>query len=995
MTQSSGPTNFVHFPMPLAINPAKLPKPYDLRQTQIELDRLAALWSQTDEAGLPGPAERQALLTAVFGNSPYLSHLIVSEASHFYSVLADGPDSVFNKLLKDLAGLALSDTDEAGLTQALRIAKRRAHLTIAIADIVGAWNLEQVTGALSDFADSAVEAATAHLLRQAHNNEELDLPHLDNPVLESGLIILGLGKLGARELNYSSDIDLIVLFDPERVRYRGKRTARECFVKLARGLVKLLQDATQDGYVLRVDLRLRPDPSSTPLAMSIIAAETYYEGMGQNWERAAMIKARPVAGDLPVGQEFIGNLRPFIWRKHLDFAAIQDIHSIKRQIHAVKGHREIAVGGHNIKIGRGGIREIEFFAQTQQLIWGGRNPDLRLRQTCAAIEQLVVFGRTKREAADDLISAYRYLRHVEHRLQMIDDQQTQTLPEEGPDLDRLALFCGHANTAEFSETLMHHLGQVEDHYADLFEEAPALGGGGNLVFTGTEDDPPTVATLERMGFPDGSAVTALVRAWHHGRYRATRSARARELLTELMPKLLEALSRTADPDTAFRRFDSFLRSLPAGVQLFSLLYSNPELLDLIADVMGSAPLLADHLSRYPMLLDGVLTAGFFEKVPDRAAMSRDLNRQLSFVDDFQDRLSLMCRWTKDRQFQIGVRLLKGVADGNVAAGELSDVADAVIGELFPAVSSEFERLHGKLPGRGLCVVALGKLGSREMTVTSDLDLIFIYDIPEDIEGWDTLQSDGRKPLAPIQYYARLGQRMITALTAQTGDGKLYDVDMRLRPSGNSGPIASGLPPFERYQLGEAWTWEHMALTRARPIAGDPSLIGHVEMSLRRILTAKRDPKKLHNDVLEMRERMAQQHRGESIWDFKHRRGGLVDIDFIAQYLMLLHAAEHRDVLRRNPSIALARLAETGLIDRAMAGRLIDAVNLWRQLQQMTRLLVGEKVDEAKLRAATERHLAKVTDCPDFPTLKGLIQDRLDTVYQDFRTVFSDQQGNAE
>src|SRR5262245_2736772 len=734
MPQSAGRTNPVLIAMPLAVDPAQLPKPYDLRQVQIELDRLAAMWCPTDETGLPGAAERQALLTAVFGNSPYVSHLIVSEAAHFYSVLAEGPDSVFNKLLNDLAGLAAGNPDEASLMRELRLAKRRAHLTIAIADIARTWPLKRITRALSDFADAAVAAATAYLLRQAASAGELELPDANNPVSESGLVILGLGKLGARELNYSSDIDLIVLFDLDRVRYCGKKTARECFVKLTRGLVRLLQDATQDGYVLRVDLRLRPDPSSTPLAMSTIAAETYYEGMGQNWERAAMIKARVTAGDVPAGDEFLRNLRPFIWRKHLDFAAIQDIHSIKRQIHAVKGHREIAVGGHNIKIGRGGIREIEFFAQTQQLIWGGRSPDLRLRRTCAAIEQLVTFGRTSRATADDLKAAYRYLRHVEHRLQMIDDRQTQTLPDEGPELDRLALFCGHANTAEFSATLLEHLGKVEDHYADLFEEAPSLGERGNLVFTGTEDDPATVATLERMGFPDGHAVSALVRAWHHGRYRATRSARARELLTELMPKLLEALSRTADPDTAFRRFDGFMRALPAGVQLFSLLYSNPELLDLIADVMGSAPLLADHLSRYPMLLDGVLTAGFFEKVPDRAAMSRDLHRQLSFVDDFQDRLSLMCRWTKDRQFQIGVRLLKGVADGNIAAGELSDVADAVIGELFPAVTAEFARTHGKLPGRGLAVVALGKLGSREMTVTSDLDLIFMYDIPDDVEG---------------------------------------------------------------------------------------------------------------------------------------------------------------------------------------------------------------------------------------------------------------------
>lgn len=972
--------------MPLAFDPAQLPKAHDLRQARIELDRLAAIWCPSDQSALPDPARTEALLTAIFGNSPYLSQLVVNEAAHFFAVLADGPDSVFNKLLNDLAELGRNETQESVLMRRLRQAKRCAHLTIAVADIIRAWPLERVTGALSDFADSAVGAAVAFLLRQAHQAEELDLRHPEDPAQDSGLVILGLGKLGACELNYSSDIDLIVLFDPDIVRYRGRRTARECFVKLARNLVRLLQDATQDGYVLRVDLRLRPDPASTPLAMSTIAAETYYEGMGQNWERAAMIKARPIAGDLPAGEAFLANLRPFIWRKHLDFAAIQDIHSIKRQIHAVKGHREIAVGGHNIKIGRGGIREIEFFAQTQQLIWGGRNPDLRLRQTCAAIERLVEMGRTARDAADDLVAAYRYLRHVEHRLQMVDDRQTQTLPDAGAELDRLALFCGHADTAEFSATLLHHLGQVEDHYADLFEEAPSLGEKGNLVFTGTEDDPATVETLERMGFPDGHAVSAQVRAWHHGRYRATRSARARELLTELMPKLLDGLAHTADPDTAFRRFDDFMRSLPAGVQLFSLLHSNPSLLDLIADVMGSAPLLADHLSRYPMLLDGVLTAGFFEKVPDREAMSRDLRRQLSFVDDFQDRLSLMCRWTKDRQFQIGVRLLKGVGDGNIAAGELSDVADAVIGDLFPLVTAEFERTHGKLPGRGMAVVALGKLGSREMTVTSDLDLIFIYDVPQGIEGWDTLQSDGAKPLAPIQYYARLAQRLITALTAMTGDGKLYDVDMRLRPSGNSGPIASGLPPFERYQRQEAWTWEHMALTRARPVAGDPTLRLDVEESLARILTLQREPAKLRRDVADMRERMAQQHKGESLWDFKHQRGGLVDIDFIAQYLMLRHAAAHPEILHRNPADALAALIKAGLLETQTGDRLVTALNLWRQLQQMIRLLVGEAVDEARLRPPTAKHLAASGGCPDFSVLKALIRDTAAGVFADFNRI---------
>lgn len=975
--------------MPFDINPDRLPRPYDLRQVEIGFENLANPWREQAAPQIVPVGPVRSLLASVFGNSPYLTQCLIKEVATLGKVITDGPDAVFNNLLNELGYLGRgAESVEAEIMQQLRIAKRRAAMIIGLADIAGTWPLEIVTQALSDFADIVVQVAVRHLLRAGEAAGEIEISNKENPEWGSGLAVLGLGKLGARELNYSSDIDLIILFDRERVRYRGRRSAQEFFVRLARGLVKLLQDSTVDGYVHRVDLRLRPDPASTPLALSTIAAETYYEGMGQNWERAAMIKARPIAGDLDVGHQFLRNLRPYIWRKHLDFAAIEDIHSIKRQIHAVKGHREIAVAGHNIKIGRGGIREIEFFAQTQQLIWGGRIPELRLSQTCAAIEALVALGRTERAAANDLVAAYRYLRHVEHRLQMIDDQQTQTLPEGGADLDRLALFCGHADLAEFSVTLLHHLGQVEDHYADLFEESPSLGEQGNLVFTGTEDDPETVATLQRMGFPDGHFVSAQVRAWHHGRYRATRSARARELLTELMPKLLEALAKTADPDMAFRRFDAFLRALPAGVQVFALLYSNPGLLELLADVMGSAPLLADHLSRYPMLLDGVLTAGFFEKVADRSAMQADLTRQLGYAGDLQDRLALLCRWAKDRQFQICVRLLRGAEDGDQAGDEMSDVGEAVLSALHPIVTAEFEQRHGKLPGRGMSILAMGKLGSREMTITSDLDLTFIYDVPEDVENWDTLPSDGPKPLPPIQYFGRLAQRFITALTAQSGDGKLYEVDMRLRPSGNAGPIASGLAPFERYQRQDAWTWEHMALTRARPITGDQSFMREIQASLASILTLPRDPEKLRRDVLDMRARIQQQFRGDRKWDLKYRRGGQVDIDFIAQYLMLRHGHEHPAIIAHNPGTALRAMQAAGILSRKVADRLITTASLWRRLQQMSRLLVSEKIDEQKLSEPTRRHLASVAGCQSFEELEKLVDLAAVAVYSDFASIFA-------
>lgn len=975
-----------------ALDPANLPQASDPRQVDLHLERLAQVLSPAEMAELDKTPGATALLAALCGNSPFLGRCLLAEPQTFLELLSQDVDSVFNNVVTAVTPKALESLTESELMTALRRARRRVALIVAAGDVSGLWPLEKVTAALTRFAEVALSAALCHLLRQLATAGEIVLPNPDDPELESGFIILGLGKLGARELNYSSDIDLILLFEREKVQYTGRKTVQECFVRLARNLVRILQDGTAEGYVFRIDLRLRPDPASTPLVISTLAAETYYEGMGQNWERAAMIKARVVAGDQAAGQLFLYRLRPFIWRKHLDFAAIQDIHSIKRQIYAVKGHRQVAVAGHNIKLGRGGIREIEFFAQTQQLIWGRRAKELRNRTTLGAIEGLVQVGKCQRSVADELTHAYRYLRQVEHRLQMIDDQQTQTLPDYGPALDRVAIFNGHSDTREFEATLRFHLGRVEDHYAELFEEAPSLGAAeagvaGSLVFTGTEDDPETVSTLERMGFSDGSAVSAQIRAWHHGRYRATRSARARELLTELMPRLLAALSSSADPDTAFRRFDDFLRALPAGVQFFALLYSNPALLDLIAEAMGMAPFLAEQLARRPALLDGVLAATLYDASSDPAAIAADLDRQLEIAEDFQDALDILRRWTKDQQFQIGVRLLRGGLDGDTAGPLLSDVADCALAALFPRVVAEFQQQHGKLPGRGLALLALGKLGSREMTVTSDLDLVFIYDIPPDIENWDTTQSSGLKPLPPIQYYARLAQRLISAITAQTGEGRLFEVDMRLRPSGNSGPIASGLAPFEKYQTEEAWTWEHMALTRARVIAGETSFAGDVRAALDRVLCRQRDPEKLRTDILDMRRRMGQQYRTDVPWDLKHCRGGQVDIDFISQYLILRHAIDHPDIIAGDPVVALARIRDRGLLDPTMADRLIDTARLWHRLQQIIRLVVDGHLEETKLTEPTRRQLAQSASEPDFSALKALVMEREQAVFSLFETIF--------
>ncbi len=974
-------------------HPTEFPAPADPAQAIRGLER----WSEADHhspdlvafaRSLIEQPRGKALLESVFGNSPFLTQCCLREAAFLHSMLERGPDATFAELL-DALNRQCRDNGDAGmdtvaLMRMLRVAKRRAALLIGLADIADCWPLDRVTTALSDLADASLAAAIRHLLGTAARAGEIDPAAGGDIERNSGLIVLGMGKLGARELNYSSDIDLILLYDPACARYRGRATIQQCFARLARDLVRILDERTADGYVFRTDLRLRPDPASTPPAISVEAAVNYYESAGQNWERAALIKARPVAGDRAAGDAFLDELRPFLWRKHLDFAAIQDIHSIKRQINAHRGGAHIAIAGHNIKLGRGGIREIEFFAQTQQLIWGGRLPELRVSGTCEALRALARAGRIEPLVAEEMIASYAFLRRVEHRLQMIDDAQTHSLPADAEGIRRIAIFLGYATAEAFTGELRHHLTQVEKHYARLFEEAPSLAGCGNLVFTGIEDDPETLATLRRFGFVEPAAVAAAVRGWHHGRYRATRSQRAREILTELIPALLKAFGAAANPDLAFTRFDQFIARLPAGVQFFSLLQANPALLDLIAEIMGSAPRLAEQLARQPILLDGVLSSDFFAAPADRATLAAELSRALAAARDYGDVLDIARRWTNDRKFHIGVNILRGRIGGDAAGAAFADLAETAIDGLLPPVTAEFARSHGRVAGGEFAVIGLGKLGGGEMTVTSDLDLILVYDAPAAVEA-----SDGKRPLAVVTYYARLSHRLINALTVLTPEGLLYEVDMRLRPSGSAGPIASSLAAFRRYHDELSWTWEHMALTRARPVAGVPALQARTMALIIEILARPRDHDRLITDIADMRERIAAQHPDPSPWDIKHRRGGLVDAEFIAQYLMLRHAAERPDIVRANTSAALAALAEAGYLDGAAARELIAALALWRQVQGTLKLVLDETLDEATAPPALTTMLARNAGAVDFAGLKVDMTAAAEAVRAHYRAIIEE------
>ncbi len=925
-------------------------------------------------------AHIKPLIDCIFGNSSFLTNTLVNHTDWVRQIFESGPETAFESIFVELDRPELLEENQESIIRELRIARRHCAFIVAVADIFGHWSLSDVIGALSSFADKATNVAVSHLLLKGHLAEELALPNPATPSLDSGFIVLGMGKLGAGELNYSSDVDLILLFDNEKTPYIGKRTAQEFFVRLARDLVKILEERTPDGYVFRTDLRLRPDPGSTPIVLSTLAAETYYETTGQNWERAAMIKARPIAGDIESGNAFLRYLGPFVWRRSLDFAAIDDIHSIKRQINAHRGGSEIAVAGHNVKLGRGGIREIEFYAQTQQLIWGGRDAALREKKTRKALLLLAAAGHFVPKIANELDAAYEFLRCVEHRLQMIDDQQTHEIPKTPEKLEAFALFMGFQNSDSFASALSAQLEIVERHYAALFEEAPDLSGPGSLVFTGGEDHPDTLQTLLSLGFEDPSSVSSVIRTWHHGRYRATRSTRSKELLTELMPGLLTAFSKTGNPDTALHGFDEFLQGLPAGVQLFSLFYSNPGLLELLAEIMGSAPRIADTLRRHPILFDAVLTADFFEKVPDSVALVSEIDGQIQRkAHDFQDVLDIVRRQVNDRLFQVGVQIIRRHMTADQSGRAIANIADAAVNILCPAVRNEFTAQHGNFATGDMAVVALGKLGGQDMTIGSDLDLLFIYSA----EGES---SDGEKSLSPIPYFTRLGQRYLSALTAPTAEGPLYEVDMRLRPSGNAGPLATALQSFIRYHQQDAWTWERMALTRARVIFAGDNLRTNIESAIREILISPQNKDKLLKDVAEMRIRLSDGRAPSGPWDVKNIRGGLVDIEFITQYLQLLHAENSPSVLSPDTEQALENLRSSGVLSDELTEQLTDALNLWRNVQSIVRLTAGDNFDDETATSGNCSMLLAACDAVDIETLKGRVSDTADTVYRIFKEI---------
>jgi glutamate-ammonia-ligase adenylyltransferase len=912
----------------------------------------------------------QTILWGIAEASPYLFDLVRADGARAVRLLECEAEPYLAQLIERTRRDVSAASSEADVMQLLRRMKSEAALLIALCDIGGVWPVMQVTAALTDLAVASVQSALGFLLRQEAARGRLSPPNPDSPEDDSGLIVLAMGKMGAGELNFSSDIDLIVFFDPRAPTLAPDIEPQQFFVRVTQALARLLQQRTGDGYVFRVDLRLRPDPASTQVAISTESALHYYEREGRTWERAAMIKARACAGDAKAGDALLADIAPFVWRKHLDFAALADVHDMKRRMQTFRGQSEIAVEGHNVKVGRGGIREIEFFAQTQQLIAGGRHPELRVRPTLEALEVLASSNWITFAARDELTAAYLFLRRVEHRLQMIADEQTHTLPEQVEAVQRFAHFLGYPSREAFAQGLLGHLSVVQGHYEKLFEGDPV--GTVKLPaadFGAGPADQRLLELLVTLGFKKPVMVAETVRQWLAGDVRALRVETTRKAFVEFIPALIEGLAKAEQPDNAVVAFDRFLQALQRGGRLISLLSQNRDLVALVALILGAAPRLGDMLARQPQLMDGLIDPRFFGAMPDKSELSARLTETLRDADSYEEFLDRLRLFGQESLFLIGARILSGTVSAQHASAAFADVAEGIVHTVHGLVTAQFSSQHGRIPAQQTAILAMGKLGSREMTASSDLDLILIYDFDH-----DQPDSDGARPLQGSQYFTRLTQRLISAFTTRTNYGVLYDVDMRLRPSGRAGPLASRLDSFADYQDREAWTWEHMALTRARVISGPDQFRRRIEQVIRNVLTRSRDRAAIATDVAEMRRAIALEKGEADIWDLKYVAGGLIDIEFIAQYLQLVHAAAHPEILDPTTLQVLDNAARLGVLPTSALEVLRPAVRLYHDLTQILRLCVSGKFKPETAGEDLLRVMARAGDAPDFSSLEARVRE---------------------
>lgn len=863
------------------------------------------------------PNKINQLIRGVGGCSPYLKGLLEIEYDWVLSAL-DSQENILNAEFS-----RLKKTPSSEIKTALRVTKRRVALWSALCDFSGIWELDDVTNMLTQFADLACQLALKVALETELSRGNIPGLEIDHSPEKTGMFVLAMGKMGAHELNYSSDIDLICFFDETQFLEEKYFDARKGFIRATRLMSSILSDLTEDGYVFRTDLRLRPDPSVNPVCIATETAERYYESLGRTWERAAYIKARVVAGDTKAGINFLHSLTPFVWRKYLDFAAIEDAHDIRLRIREHKGlGGALKLLGHNIKLGSGGIREIEFFTQTRQLIAGGRDMELRVRGTIDGLKNLSKKGWIDKTVSEKLISHYTLYRNIEHRLQMVHDAQTHDLPKSIEGMERLSCMMGTTPDL-LAKDLLFSLKEVNQLTEGFFKPTKL-----DLTFSLSEME------------------TKVVDRWRS--YPSLRSPRAEHIFNRLRPKILEKIRSTDKSNNALIAFDKFLVGLPTGVQLFSLFEANPQLIDLLVDIVGTAPALANHLAKSPVVFDAVIGGDFWTPWPKLTTLERQLSNLIKLETDYEQKLEVSRKWKKEWHFRIGVHLLRGITNVNQAGTQYAELAETVLKVIFPVVISEFSKKYGKPPGRGASIFSMGSLGATHLNSTSDLDLIVIYDA-EGIEF-----SDCPTPLNSRLYYTRLTQALVTAMTVEMSQGKLYEVDMRLRPSGRKGPVATSWTSFKDYQTNEAWAWEHLALTRGRVICGNSELSINIE-DFRLQLIKNVRPEVAVRSLKEMREKIQKIDLNNNKWEFKQGIGRMQDIELFSQLSTVINGQVTRDV-----SSGLIAGSESGLLTNTQLDQILKTYKFLKEMNMATRLINDPSQEFEKISTSGHSFILKLT-----------------------------------
>jgi glutamate-ammonia-ligase adenylyltransferase len=928
---------------------------------------------------------RKQLLT-ILGASPFLSGLIFRRPALFSGLYRNddiNTEVSEEQMLAELRELIPDHADDATLKRGLRIFKAKQILRIGARDLCGLATLEEVTAELSALAAATLQRAIEVCSRQLQ--AEYGKPLLDAADgcdgAEAEFTVLGMGKLGGCELNFSSDIDLIYFYSSDRGQTTGiddptrgcrnRITLHQYFIRLSELITHAIGQATEDGFVFRVDLRLRPEGNSGEMANSLAGGEIYYESWGQSWERSAMLKARPVAGSKALGEALLFRLEPFIYRRHLDYTMIDDIKSMKQKIdRSLTREKE---GDLNLKLGHGGIREIEFFIQALQLINAGKNPLLRERNSLKALWGLHAEGLISKSERDDLSAAYRFLRTVEHRIQIVYEQQTHNLPGRAEELRALARRCGFGDSETFMAELRRHRAKVTAVFRDLFysseEELPAqVSREVSFLFDNNSERDLCLDILEQKGFKPPEPAYESLTVLRQGGTRGYLTARARRQLDRIAPLLFQEVLNCPDPPRALANLEKFLEACRrARGTYYALLAENPEIIKLLISLFATSQFLSRNFIQHPEVLDSLVSRSYAENVKEAEELAAQLAGQLESCSCYEDRLNTLRRFRNEEFLRIALNDIYGNTLQGETTRQLSLVADVCLQQAFVVARQELLPRYG-LPycnaddgsrhEAEFAIVALGKLGGMELNYHSDLDIIFIY------EGEGTTQPTSEsnpqrfRPQSNQQYFARLAQRIISVLTLITEEGSVYEIDTRLRPSGNQGPLVTSLPAYRQYHETTAAPWERQALIKARVVAGSARLAESFAELTTRITYEKPLPGNLAGEICRLRQRMEQElgRENDRHLNIKTGRGGMVDVEFIAQYLQLTYGNEKATLRCRNTLQALQALKDENLISTPDCANLVNGYKFLRRLENKLRLVHDQSINDL---SAEPEYLSKL------------------------------------